>query len=71
MINTITIIRKIDWNNKLNANPLANQKKILMIDDIKIIAQTSIEKDPNDFYLRISCNCEIYPKTGPTAFTIH
>lgn len=35
-----------------------------------MMAQTSIEKDPNDFYLRMSCNCETYPNTGPIAFTI-
>lgn len=66
----MTVIKKIDWNNKLNANPLENQKKILIIDEINMMAQTSIEKDPNDFYLRISCNCETYPNTGPIAFTI-
>jgi len=59
----------MDWNNKLKANPFANQKKILIIDDSNMIAQTSIENDPNDFYFRISCNCETYPNTGPTALT--
>lgn len=41
----------MDWNNKLKANPLANQKKILMMEEIKMMAQTSIENDPSDFYL--------------------
>ena len=67
----MTVIKKIDWNKRLNANPLANQKKILIIEEIKMMAHTSIENDPNDFYLRISCNCETYPKTGPIAFTIN
>ena len=66
----MTVIKKIDWNKRLKANPLANQKNILIIDEINIIAHTSIENDPNDFYFRISCNCETYPKTGPIAFTI-
>lgn len=63
---TITTIRKIAWNNKLNANPLANQKNILIIDAIEMIAHTSIEKDPiinmyipKLFYFFISCSCEI------------
>jgi len=42
----MTVMRKIDWKSKLRANPFANQKKILMIEESKIIAQTSMEKVP-------------------------
>ncbi len=44
--NTITIIRKIDWKRRLSAKPLENQKKILIIEDKRMMAQTSIEKQP-------------------------
>lgn len=47
------MIKKIDWKSKSKANPLANQKNILMIEEIKIIAHTSIENEPIDFYFFI------------------
>jgi hypothetical protein len=44
------IIKNIDWNNKSKENPLANQKNILIIEDINIIAHTFIENEPIYFY---------------------
>ena len=70
-------IRNIDWKSKLRANPLENQKNILMMDDNKMIAHTSIENEPKssqnkpkDFYLRISWYCDTLPSTGAIAFTM-
>ncbi len=52
----MTVMRKMDWNKRLRANPLENQKKIRMMEDSRMIAHTSIEKAPNDFYRFISCS---------------
>lgn len=42
----MAVIKKIDWKSRLRANPLANQKNILMIEERRMIAHTSIENVP-------------------------
>lgn len=41
------IIIKNDWKSKFNANPFVNQKNILNMLDMRRMAHTSMENDPN------------------------
>jgi hypothetical protein len=52
------MMTKMDWKRRLAAKPVVSQKKTLRMFAIRRIAQTSMENEPRDFYLRIRDNCE-------------
>jgi len=50
------MIIKMDWKRRFMANPVVSQKKTRRMLEISRIAQTRMENDPKDFYLRMRSN---------------
>jgi hypothetical protein len=49
---------KMDWKRRLIAKPVVSQKKTRRMLEMRRMAQTIMEKEPRDFYLRMRASCE-------------